>query len=138
MQAAALAYPFREALDKHTQCSTLVHVGSWCFTGFTLSGDVVAGLSVSTPFLRGALDKWRIGFTSYSREEYKGAVQMFTDKQHSKANREAMQQLLHSYIGQVVNGVAAARGLSPREVSKIGEVGMTENYWPIKCLQNVI
>ena len=80
------------------------------------SGDVTAGFSVSTPFLRGALDKWRVGFTSYSREEYKGAVQIFTDKQHSRANREAMQQLLHSYIGQALTGVAAARGLSPYEV----------------------
>lgn len=77
---------------------------------------VFAGLSASTPFLRGLLDKWDIVPQSFAREEYKAVVQQFTDKQYSRANREATQALLRSYIDQIVDDVAVSRGLSTEQV----------------------
>lgn len=78
--------------------------------------SVAAGFSMSMPFMRGLLDRWRIKFQSYSREEYKSAVSTYTDKKYSKANREAGQALLHSWMSQVVNDIAKDRGLRPEQV----------------------
>ena len=68
------------------------------------------------PFMRGLLDRWRIKFQSYSREEYKSVVSTYTDKKFSKANREAGQALLNSWMHQVVNDIARDRGLRPEQV----------------------
>lgn len=84
-----------------------------------------AGLSASTPFLRGLLDKWEVVPQAFAREEYKAVVQQFTDRQYSKANREATQALLRSYIDQIVDDVADSRGLSTDQVK---QTNTTQNH----------
>ena len=97
-------------MDKAQQCVQSLHV-------INLLIRLPLGLSASTPFLRGLLDKWEIVPQAFAREEYKAVVQQFTDKQYSKANREATQALLQSYINQIVDDVAESRGLSADQVN---------------------
>lgn len=80
-------------------------------------GCTPAGLTATTPFVRGLLDKWEIVPQAFAREEYKAVVQQFTEKQYSRANREATQALLRSYIDQIVDDVAVSRGLSTEQVN---------------------
>ena len=77
---------------------------------------MAAGFTASTPFLRGLLDKWHIKPLAFAREEYKSVVSQFTDKAYSKANREATEALLNGWMGQIVHDIAAARGLTPKDV----------------------
>jgi len=82
---------------------------------------VSAGFAASTPFLRGLLDKWHIEPLGFAREEYKSVVSQYTDKEYSKANKEATRALLHSWMAQIVTDVAAARGIT------IAQVGHTSS-----------
>lgn len=77
-----------------------------------------AGFAASTPFLRGLLDKWHVKPLGFAREEYKSVVSQFTDKAYSKANREATRAWLNGWMGQIVQDVAAARGLEVSDVCK--------------------
>lgn len=77
-----------------------------------------AGFAASQPFLRGLLDKWHIKPLAFAREEYKSAASLLTDKAYSKANREATKAWLNSWMGQIVQDVAAARGLRLQDVCK--------------------
>ena len=77
---------------------------------------MTAGFAASTPFLRGLLDKWHIKPLGFAREEYKSVVSQYTDKEYSKANREATRALLHGWMGQIVTDVAAARGVTTAQV----------------------
>lgn len=74
------------------------------------------GFAASTPFLRGLLDKWHIKPLGFAREEYKSVVSQYTDKQYSKANKEATRALLHTWMAQIVTDVAAARGMTTAQV----------------------
>ncbi|KAL0017848.1 hypothetical protein WJX77_000567 [Trebouxia sp. C0004] len=76
------------------------------------------GFAASTPFLRGLLDKWHIKPLGFAREEYKSVVSQYTDKEYSKANKEATRALLHSWMGQIVTDVAVARGMTTAQVRK--------------------
>lgn len=75
-----------------------------------------AGFAASTPFLRGLLDRWHIKPLGFAREEYKSVVSQYTDKEYSKANKEATRALLHSWMAQIVTDVAAARGMTTAKV----------------------
>ena len=43
-------------------------------------------------------------------------VSQYTDKEYSKANKEATRALLHSWMAQIVIDVAAARGMTTAQV----------------------
>ena len=73
-------------------------------------GFDVTGLALETPFLREALDKLGIVPRLGQREEYKGAMNTFTDRELPAPQRENLQQLLDSWLGQVARDIAAARG----------------------------
>lgn len=45
-------------------------------------------------------------------------MRQFTDKAYSKANREATEAWLNSWMGQIIQDVAAARGLKAKDVCK--------------------
>lgn len=77
---------------------------------------MAAGFAASTPFLRGFLDKWHIKPLGFAREEYKSVVSQYTDREYSRANREATTALLHGWMGQIVTDVAAARGMTTAQV----------------------
>lgn len=73
-------------------------------------GFDVTGLALETPFLREALDKLGIVPRLDQREEYKGAMNTFTDRELPAPQRENLQQLLDSWLGQVARDIAASRG----------------------------
>lgn len=73
-------------------------------------GFDVTGVAVEAPFLREALDKLGIVPRLDQREEYKGAMNTFTDRQLPQPQRENLQQLLESWLAQIARDIAAARG----------------------------
>ncbi len=107
------------------------------------SGDVgVTGFSVESPFLREVLDDLGIEPRLDQREEYKGAMNTFTDSSLPDAQRRNLQRLVNSWLDQVSRGIAesrqmdsgAARGLidrAPYLAKEALELGLVDElgYW---------
>ncbi len=84
------------------------------------SGDVgITGLIVESPFIRGTLDKIGVEPRFAQRREYKNAVNMFTERKFTAPHREATQKVIDSQFGQIVKGIAAARGLDEEAVRSL-------------------
>ncbi len=84
------------------------------------SGDLaLTGISVETPFLKGALDKLGVSFQGGQRYEYKNAPNSLTETDYTQAHRENMQQLVDNLLSQIVADIAKARGLSADAVRKL-------------------
>jgi protease IV len=78
------------------------------------SGDVaITGFHMQSPFLRGLLDKIGVVPRLDQREDYKGAMNMFTDAAQPEAQRRNLQQLADSWLSQVIAGSAADRAMAP-------------------------
>jgi protease-4 len=76
------------------------------------SGDLgLTGISSDTPFIRGALDKLGVKPRLDHRGQYKSAMNIFTEKDYTKAHREASQHVLDAQFDQIVQGIAAGRDL---------------------------
>src|SRR5882757_9589696 len=85
-------------------------------------GDVTFnGLTLGTPFVRGALDRLEIEPQFGQRYEYKNAADMLLRSTYSDAHREAAQRMATSVFDQVVSGVAAARGLPAERVRELAD-----------------
>ncbi len=81
------------------------------------SGDMGAmGLMLETPFLRGTLDKLGIEPRLAQREEYKGAMNTFTDTGLPAPQRQNLQQMIDSWMDQIVADVAKDRELTPEAI----------------------
>ncbi|MDY7231253.1 signal peptide peptidase SppA [Hyalangium rubrum] len=81
------------------------------------SGDVtLTGLMMETPFARDAFAKLGVQPRIGQRHEYKNAVNTYTEQGYTAPHKEAMEKLLGSLYGQVVNGIAEGRKLGPDEV----------------------
>lgn len=84
------------------------------------SGDLVlTGISVETPFLKGALDKIGVSFQGGQRYEYKTAPNSLNETDYTQAHRENMQQLVDNLLSQIVADIAKARGLPAEAVRKL-------------------
>jgi protease-4 len=78
------------------------------------SGDLaLTGFHLQSPFLRGLLDKIGVMPRLDQREDYKGAMNMFTDAAQPEAQRRNLQQLADSWLTQVIAGSAADRAMAP-------------------------
>lgn len=81
------------------------------------SGDVgLTGFAAESPFIKGTLDLLGVKPQFGARWEYKSAIDMFTQSQFTKENRESVELLLQSFTKQVTEGIATARGLKPEDV----------------------
>ncbi|HEX8699945.1 MAG TPA: signal peptide peptidase SppA [Myxococcaceae bacterium] len=81
------------------------------------SGDVnLTGLMFETPFARDAFAKLGVQPRIGQRYEYKNAVNTYTEQGFTAPHREAMEKLIGSIYGQMVNGIAEGRKLTPDEV----------------------
>lgn len=88
------------------------------------SGDVgLTGLIYETPFVRGTLDKLGVVPRMDHRQEYKSAMNTFTERQFTAPHRESTQKVMESQFGQIVKGIAAARGLSEDTIRKLTNRG---------------
>ncbi len=88
------------------------------------SGDVgLTGLMYETPFIRGTLDKLGVVPRMDHRREYKSALNTFTQQKYTEPHRESTQKVMESQFGQIVKGIATARGLSEDTVRKLADRG---------------
>ena len=83
-------------------------------------GDVnLIGFSARVPFLRGTFDKLDIKAEFPGRGAYKTARFMYTQRDFTPAHREMMDWLLGSFMDQLVDAVAASRGLESSQVRNL-------------------
>jgi len=88
------------------------------------SGEVdLLGLGVTTPFIRGTLDKLGIVPRFDGRKEYKNAINELTEKAYTPAHREATLKLINSIADQLVQGIAAAQKRPEKQVRQLIENG---------------
>jgi len=84
------------------------------------SGDIgLTGLMYESMFVRGVLDKLDVTPRLGQRYEYKNAMNYYTDREYTEAYRQAMNELMDSQFGQMVRGIAEARGFSEEETLEI-------------------
>jgi len=79
----------------------------------------INGLAADVLFFRGSLDKLGIYPDMVQVGKYKTAVETFTRKEPSDANREFMNSLLDDLFNRYVEAIAKARGKSPEDVRAI-------------------
>jgi protease IV len=83
-------------------------------------GEVgLTGLRAETPFFKGALDKLGIAADFEHREEFKTAMNSLTETAMTAPQREEIEGLLTALSGQVDQGIAAARRLTPDKVAAL-------------------
>ena len=84
------------------------------------SGDLnLTGLMYETPFLRGTLDKLKVEPRMDHREEYKDALNIFTEREYNQPHREAIEGLMNSQFGQIISGITRVRGLPEEQVTEL-------------------
>jgi protease-4 len=84
------------------------------------SGDLnLTGLMYETPFLRGTLDKLKVEPRMDQREEYKNALNIFTERKYNQTHRESIETLMNSQFDQIVSGITEARSLAEEEVTDL-------------------
>ncbi|MFQ5776433.1 MAG: signal peptide peptidase SppA [Terriglobia bacterium] len=83
------------------------------------SNLLLTGLMGHTTFLRGTLDKLHIHPDYYHIAEYKSAKNILTEKRYTSAHREVVTSLLTGWQEQIVEGIAAGRGLEPATVRQL-------------------
>lgn len=88
------------------------------------SGGVgLTGLMYESTFFQGTLEKLgiepRIGF----RGKYKNAVNLYTQRKYTPPHKEAVQRVMDSHFGQLVSGIAQARGLDQEQVRALINTG---------------
>jgi protease-4 len=79
----------------------------------------INGLAANVMFFRGSLDKLGIYPDMVQMGKYKTAVETFTRKDMSEANREFINSLLDDLFNRYVEAVAKARGKSAEEMHAI-------------------
>ena len=88
------------------------------------SGDIgLTGLMAESAFVSGTLEKLGISPRMDHRYEYKNALNMFTEKKYTQPHREATLQIIESQFGQIVQGIAAGRGLEVDAVRALVDRG---------------
>ncbi|MEM7052413.1 MAG: signal peptide peptidase SppA [Acidobacteriota bacterium] len=81
------------------------------------SGDIgLTGLVLQSQFISGTLDKLEVDAQMDHRYEYKNAMNSLTETAFTEPHREALGALMESIFGQMLNGIAEARGMSDDEL----------------------
>lgn len=76
------------------------------------SGDIgLTGLMLQSPFLSGTLQKLGLPFHGDHRYEYKSALNTFTEKKYTPAEREENSAILNSWFTEMRDGICDARGI---------------------------
>lgn len=80
---------------------------------------MLGGLSASTRYMKGALDKLGVDITVHRRAEYKSALEPYANESMSEEQREQSSLLLGGIADEIVRSIANARHLEPAEVEAI-------------------
>lgn len=78
----------------------------------------ISGLSMEMPFGKGTLEKLGVQAEFLHREEYKSAMESFTNTEMSPANREMMQSILDDLSNRVFTDIALDRQIENAELMK--------------------
>ncbi len=84
----------------------------------------IAGLSLEQPFAKTAMDKLGVSAQFLQREEFKSAMENFTNTEMSAENREALASILNSWTGEVVNAVSTTRGIDKSTLGNLINLGL--------------
>jgi protease IV len=76
----------------------------------------LVGLRAEQPFFHNSLDKVGIEARIDHREDFKTAMNMFTETKMTPAHREETESLLKSLFGQIVQGIAESRHMADAQV----------------------
>ncbi|HEY1914967.1 MAG TPA: signal peptide peptidase SppA [Streptosporangiaceae bacterium] len=88
------------------------------------SGDLgLTGVAVQQYFLGSAMDKLGVRYQVGKRREYKSAAESVTERAFSGPAREAAEQMTASIAEQLVDGIAARRGLPAGRVRELIDQG---------------
>jgi protease-4 len=79
------------------------------------------GLRAETPFFGGALQKYGIGIQVARVGQYKSAIEPFTRRDRSPADRQQTQKLLTDIWSDVIKTAAASRKLNPEALQAIAD-----------------
>lgn len=79
----------------------------------------LTGISVSTTFLKGAVDKLGVEYQAGARHEYKNALNTFTESGFTEPHREATGRIVESVTEQLTEGIAQGRSMTPEKVSEL-------------------
>jgi protease-4 len=84
------------------------------------SGDIgLTGLIFKSPFVLGTLEKLGITASLDKRGKYKSAVDIFTHRKFTDAQKEATISIMNSQFNQITKGIADTRGISESEVKAL-------------------
>ncbi|BDA45901.1 Protease 4 [Coccomyxa sp. Obi] len=78
----------------------------------------MSGLASSTPFLRRFFDSWKVKPHFVAREEYKNIINQFTQDNYTKEHRHATGTLLKGFVTDIIDGIAASRGLNQKQARR--------------------
>ncbi len=84
----------------------------------------ITGISMEMPYAKNALDKLGVEAQFVQREEYKSAMENFTNDQMSPENREAISSILNEISAMIVNDIAADRRLDQNVVEDLIDKGL--------------
>lgn len=84
----------------------------------------ITGLSMEMPFGKDALEKIGVQAQFAHREEYKSAMESFTNNQMSPENKEMMASILKDLSGQMLGDIAADRDFSPERFTELVNKGL--------------
>ena len=74
----------------------------------------IAGLSITQPFGRKFLESIGVSPEIETREKYKTAYDFLKESTMSEANRRQLQDMLQSFLNQIVSGIAQGRHITPQ------------------------
>jgi protease-4 len=119
------AVAFAETLGEFGPGNTAYYLAS-AFDEIYLqpSGDLgLTGLIAESAFFNGTLEKLGIIPRFDHRQEYKNFMNLLTERKYTEPHREAVQRILNSQFGQIVEGIAEARELSQERVRVLVDQG---------------
>jgi protease-4 len=83
----------------------------------------VNGIGGYIPFLKRGLDKLGIEFEAEHVEEYKTAMNMFTEEGFTPAHKSMMEAIYEDIFSYYIKGLAEARGKSEEEIKSLVDYG---------------
>lgn len=84
----------------------------------------IAGVSAEIPFARETLDKIGVTPQFFQRKEYKSAMETFTNKEISAANKEEMSAIVNDIRTQILKEVPAERKMSAAQFEALVNKGL--------------
>jgi len=84
----------------------------------------IAGLSLEQPFAKMAMDKLGVSAQFLQREEFKSAMENFTNTDMSNENREALASILNSWAQEISNGIFTSRKIDPTRFASLINLGL--------------